>query len=151
MVWRLRSGWWIQVVVSVLTLAALPKVAPADDDDEVALDQVVITATRYPGLIRDQPLRVEAVPAEEIEENMTVQPGNLSSLLNELPGVRLQSQAPGLGGVGLQLRGLPPRETLVMTDGLPLLGSAPDGLGLLQVPPIDLAHVEVIKGAVSAQ
>jgi iron complex outermembrane receptor protein len=147
---RPRSGSWIQVVVLVLRLGALPGAAHADDDDAVALDQVVITATRDPGLIRDQPLRVEAVPAEEIEENTTVQPGNLSSLLNELPGVRMQSQAPGLGGEGVQLRGLPPRETLVMTDGLPLLGSTADGFGLLQVPPLDLAHVELIKGAVSA-
>ncbi len=134
----------------MLSLVALRGVAQADDDDEVALDQIVITATRDPGLIRDQPLRVEAVPAEEIEENSTVQPGNLSSLLNELPGARMQSQAPGLGGEGLQLRGLPPRATLVMTDGLPLLGATADGVGLLQAPPIDLAQVELIKGAMSA-
>jgi iron complex outermembrane receptor protein len=150
MVRRPRSGSWIQVIVLVLRLVALPRVAHADDDDEVATNQIVVTATRDPGLIRDQPLRVEAVPAEEIEENMTVQPGNLSSLLNELPGARMQSQTPGLGGEGLQLRGLPPRETLVMTDGLPLLGFTTDGFGLLQVPPLDLAHVELIKGAVSA-
>jgi iron complex outermembrane receptor protein len=101
-------------------------------------------------LIRDEPLRVEAVPAEEIEENLTVQPGTLSSLLIELPGVRVQSLAAGLGGVGLQLRGMPTRHTLVLTDGLPLLGTEPDGFGLLQTPPLDLARVEVIKGVASA-
>lgn len=77
-------------------------------------------------------------------------PGNLSSLLNELPGVRVQSVAPGLGGAGLQLRGLPTRDTLVLTDGLPLVGAEPDGFGLLQTPPLDLARVEVIKGSASA-
>ena len=122
----------------------------ADDDDEVALNQIVVTATRTPGLIRDEPLRVEAVPSDEIEENLTEQPGNLSSLLNELPGVRVQSTASGLGGVGLQLRGMPTRDTLVLTDGLPLLGAEPDSFGLLQTPPLDLARVEVIKGAASA-
>jgi outer membrane receptor for ferrienterochelin and colicins len=134
----------------LLLLAALPIAGRAQDDDEVAPDQIVVTATRKPGLIRDEPLRVEAVPAEEIEENLTVQPGNLSSLLNELPGVRMQSAAPGLGGAGLQLRGMPTRHTLVLTDGLPLLGTEPDGFGLLQTPPLDLARVEVIKGAASA-
>ena len=131
-------------------LAALPIDACAGDEEEVTLDQLIVTATRTPGLIRDEPLRVEAVPAEEIEENLTVQPGNLSSLLNELPGVRVQSEAPGLGGAGLQLRGMPTRDTLVLTDGLPLLGVEPDGFGLLQTPPLDLARVEVIKGAASA-
>src|SRR5271165_3378173 len=85
------------------------------DEDEAKLDAVVVTATRSPGLIRNEPLRVEAVPAEEIEENLTVQPGNLSSLLHELPGVRVQSTAAGLGGAGLQLRGMPARDTLVLS------------------------------------
>jgi outer membrane receptor for ferrienterochelin and colicins len=93
---------------------------------------------------------VEAVPAEEIEENLTEQPGNLTSLLNELPSVRLQSAAPGLGGAGLQLRGMPTRDTLVLSDGLPLQGAEPDIFGLLQTPPLDLRRVEVIKGAASA-
>ncbi len=123
---------------------------PASQDEDTGLQQVVVTSTRTPTLIRDEPLRVEVVPAEEIEENLTVQPGNLSSLLTEIPGIRVQSSAPGLGGAGLQLRGMPPRDTLVLTDGLPLLGAEPDAFGLLQTPPLDLERVEVIKGAASA-
>ena len=34
--------------------------------------------------------------------------------------------------------------------GLPLYGSQPGGLGLLQIPPMDLGQVEVIKGVASA-
>ena len=146
----IRSSVYIRLSSIPVLLACLPLHVWADSDDEVALNQVVVTATRTPGLIRDEPLRVEAVPTEEIEENSTVQPGNLSSLLNELPSVRVQSEAPGLGGAGLQLRGMPTRDTLVLTDGLPLLGAEPDGFGLLQAPPLDLARVEVIKGAASA-
>jgi hypothetical protein len=48
-------------------------------------------ATRTPALIGHETLRVEALPVEEIEENLTVQPGNLSLPVNELPGVRVQS------------------------------------------------------------
>ncbi|HZF26695.1 MAG TPA: TonB-dependent receptor [Steroidobacteraceae bacterium] len=121
-----------------------------DPDEVVGMETMVVTATRTATLIGDQPLRVEALPAEEIEENLTVQPGNLSSLLTELPGVRVQSVAPGLAGAKLQLRGMPARDTLVLTDGLPLLGTEPDAFGLLQTPPLDLARVEVIKGAASA-
>lgn len=122
----------------------------ASESDETNLEEVIVTATRSPTLIRDEPLRVEAVPAEEIEENLTIQPGNVSTLLHELPGVQFQSSAPALGGAVLQLRGMPGRNTLVVTDGLPLLGSAPDAFGLLQIPPLDLARVEVIKGTASA-
>src|SRR3984957_14037225 len=145
-----RRSHFRGVVVASALLFARPICGWAQGDDDVAPDQIVVTATRKPGLIRDEPLRVEAVPAEEIEENLTVQPGNLSSLLNELPGVRVQSEAAGLGGAGLQLRGMPTRHTLVLTDGLPLLGAEPDDFGLLQTPPLDLQRIELIKGAASA-
>jgi outer membrane receptor for ferrienterochelin and colicins len=39
---------------------------------------------------------------------------------------------------------------VVLTDGLPLLGTESDSFGLLQTPPLDLQRVEVIKGAASA-
>jgi len=121
-----------------------------DEDDEQPLEEITVTATRSPGFIRDEPLRVEAVPAEEIEENLTIQPGNVSKLLKELPGVYVQPSAPALGGAVMQLRGLPGRNTRVLTDGLPLIGAESDAFGLLQTPPLDLARAEVIKGAATA-
>lgn len=113
-------------------------------------EAVVVTATRSATVVGDQPIRVEAVPEEEIEENLTIQPGNVSTLLNEIAGVRLQSTAPGIGGAALSIRGLPGRLTAVLSDGLPLTGAEPGGLGLLQTPPLDLARVEVVKGVASA-
>jgi outer membrane cobalamin receptor len=75
----------------------------AEPSEEEAL---VVTAARSGTVVGDQPTRVEAVPQEEIEENLTVQPGNLSTLLAELAGVRMAPTAPGLGGATLQIRGL---------------------------------------------
>jgi iron complex outermembrane receptor protein len=144
---KISAGAW----ASIFGLMLVPPPGTGKDPDaDLNLSTIVITATRTPTLVQDEPLHVEAVPAEEIEENLTVQPGNLSSLLAELPGVRVQALAPALGGAGLQLRGMPARLTLVLTDGLPLLGTEPDAFGLLQTPPLDLDRVEVIKGAASA-
>jgi iron complex outermembrane receptor protein len=42
------------------------------------------------------------------------------------------------------------RYTRFLTDGLPLFGQQGAGLGLLQIPPMDLGQVEVIKGTTSA-
>ena len=42
------------------------------------------------------------------------------------------------------------RYTRVLFDGLPLAGQQVGGLGLLQIPPMDLGQVEVIKGVASA-
>ena len=139
------------LAASIVVLALHDAAAwAADADEKTKLEEVVIAATRSPMLIRDEPLRVEAVPAEEIEENLTIQPGNVTSLFGELPGIRMQSSGPGLGGTVMQLRGMPGRHSLVLADGLPLLGAEPDAFGLLQTPPLDLARVEIIKGAVSA-
>ena len=140
----------ILLCAAFVTLSAHAATPPKDEDDEESLDAVVVTATRTPTLIKDEPLHIEAVPAEEIEENLTVNPGNLTSLLEELPGVHNQSVDPGLGGAGLQLRGMPVRDTVILTDGLPLLGTDADDFGLLQTPPLELDRVEVVKGAASA-
>jgi outer membrane receptor for ferrienterochelin and colicins len=133
-----------------LKRAALAILTSAFFSVAAAEETVVVTTARVPSLVGDEPIRIEAVPSEEIEENLTVQPGNISTLLNELPSARIQAAAPGLGGVGLQLRGMPTRHTLVLTDGLPLLGAEPDDFGLLQTPPLDLQRIELIKGAASA-
>ncbi|HEV8629391.1 MAG TPA: TonB-dependent receptor [Thermoanaerobaculia bacterium] len=110
----------------------------------------VVAATRTGTVLEDQPLHVEALPQEEIEENLTIAPGNLTTLLEELPGVAVETTAPTLGGTTLRLRGLRGRYTRVLVDELPLLGDEGDAFGLLQVPPLDLAQVEVIKGTTSA-
>ncbi len=121
-----------------------------EDDERPALDSIVVTATRSGQLVRDQPVRVEVVPDEEIKESLTVAPGNLTNILNELAGVRMQASAPGLGGTALQFRGLPGRHAQILSDGLPLGGAQSDSFSLMQTPPVDLAQVEVIKGVASA-
>lgn len=144
--YRLPATW-----LGTVVLAMSPAICwSGDRDSELPVEEITVTATRSPTLISDEPLRVEAVPADEIEENLTLRPGNVSSLLKELPGVRMQSSAPALAGGGMQLRGMPARHTLVLTDGLPLLGAEPDAFGLLQTPPLDLERAEVIKGVASA-
>ena len=130
-----------------------PVVSSAGNDDpeeEVAADSLLVTATRLPRLVRDEPVRVEALPLEEIEENSSVSPGTLATLLEEFAGVQFQPAVAGLGGLGLSLRGLPARFTQVRIDGLPLLAVAPESFGALQTPPVDLAQVELIKGAASS-
>ena len=101
-------------------------------------------------LMKDEPVHVESVSTDEIAENLTESPGNVASIFLELPGMHVESVAAGLGGAAMQLRGMPSRDTLVLVDGLPLLGAEPDGFGILQTPPLDLERAEVIKGAASA-
>jgi iron complex outermembrane receptor protein len=136
----------------VMLPMTIPAWADADDpeDEETDVQSIVVTATRSRHLVRDQAVRVEVVPQEELEESQTVAPGNLTNLLNELAGARIAPGASGLGGADLELRGLPGRLAQVLSDGLPLSGGPADSFGLLQTPPIDLSRVEVVKGPASA-
>ena len=77
-------------------------------------------------------------------------PGDVSMMLNETSGLRVQTTSPSLGGANVRVQGLRGRYTQLLSDGLPLYGGQSGALGLLQIPPMDLGQVEVIKGAASA-
>lgn len=113
-------------------------------------EAVIVTATRSGRRVEDEPLRVEVVPAEEVQEKIMMTPGDVSMLLNETNGLRVQTTSPSLGGANLRIQGLRGRYTQILADGLPLYGGQTGSIGLLQIPPMDLGQVEVIKGVASA-
>ena len=76
-------------------------------------------------------------------------PGDIVMMLNEMGGMRVQATSPSLGAASVRIQGMRGRYTRVLSDGLPLFGEV-GGLGLLQIPPMDLGQVEVIKGVASA-
>jgi iron complex outermembrane receptor protein len=76
-------------------------------------------------------------------------PGDIVMMLNEMGGMRVQTTSPSLGAASVRIQGMRGRYTRVLSDGLPLYGDV-GGLGLLQIPPMDLGQVEVIKGVASA-
>src|SRR5215469_9795288 len=79
-----------------------------------------------------------------------MRPSDISMLLNEMGGMRVQTTSPGLGAAAVRVQGMRGRYTAFLSDGLPLFGQQGTGLGLLQIPPMDLGQVEVIKGNASA-
>ena len=114
------------------------------------LSSVVVSATRSGRRIDDEPLRVEVLEQEEVEEKLLMTPGDITMMLNESSGLRVQTTSPSLGGAAVRVQGLRGRYTQILADGLPLYGGQTGGLGLLQIPPMDLGGVEIIKGVASA-
>jgi iron complex outermembrane receptor protein len=109
----------------------------------------VVASTRTDTRLEDQPMRVEVLSRDEIEEKMLMTPGDIVMMLNEMGGMRVQTTSPALGAASVRIQGMRGRYTRVLSDGLPLFGDV-GGLGLLQIPPMDLGQVEVIKGVASA-
>ncbi len=118
--------------------------------EAATLEGVVVSATRSERRVEDTPLRVEVIDEEEIGEKVAMSPGDIAMMLNETSGLRVQHTNPSLGGANVRIQGLGGRYSLILADGLPLYGGETGGLGLLQIPPVDLGRVEVIKGSVSA-
>jgi outer membrane receptor for ferrienterochelin and colicins len=115
-----------------------------------AEEEVTVFATRTDTRIQDLPTRVEVLGAEEIDEKTMMTPGDIVMMLNEMGGLRVQSTSPSLGAASVRIQGMRGRYTAFLGDGLPLFGQQGGGLGLLQIPPVDLGQVEVIKGVSSA-
>src|SRR5262245_58247888 len=113
-------------------------------------EQVTVSATRTDRRLEDQPMRVEVLNREEVEEKMLMTPGDIVMMLNEMGGMRVQATSPSLGAASVRVQGMKGRYTRYFSDGLPLFGQQVGGLGLLQIPPMDLGQVEVIKGVASS-
>ena len=112
--------------------------------------EIIVQGTRSGRRVQDEPIRVEVIAGEEIEEKAILRPGNIAMLVNETGGVRVQVTSPALGAANIRIQGLEGRYTQLLADNLPLYGGQASSLGLLQIPPTDLGQVEVIKGSASA-
>jgi iron complex outermembrane receptor protein len=113
-------------------------------------EEIIVQGTRTRRRVQDEPIRVEVITREEIEEKLLMRPGNIAMLVNETGGVRVQVTSPALGAANIRVQGMEGRYTQLLADGLPLYGGQASSLGVLQIPPTDLGQVEVIKGAASA-
>ncbi len=122
----------------------------AHEEHEDEAEEIIVQGTRTRRRIQDEPIRVEVIVREEIEEKLLMRPGNIAMLVNETPGIRVQVTSPALGAANIRVQGLEGRYTQLLADGLPLYGGQASSLGLLQIPPTDLGQVEVLKGAASA-
>ncbi|MBF7073885.1 TonB-dependent receptor [Glaciecola sp. MH2013] len=114
------------------------------------LESIIVRATRTGVALSDEPVRVQVIVGEEIQEKAMMRPGNISMLVAETGGVRVQTTSPALGSANIRLQGLYGRYTQLLSDGLPLYGGQSASIGLLQIPPTDLASVEIIKGSASS-
>jgi outer membrane receptor for ferrienterochelin and colicins len=113
------------------------------------LEQVVISATRSSRTIQNIPTRVEVIAGEELDEKGNMKPGDIRMLLAESTGIQTQQTSATSGNSAIRIQGLDGKYTQIIRDGFPLYSGFSGGLGLLQIAPLDLQQVEVIKGSSS--
>jgi outer membrane cobalamin receptor len=113
------------------------------------LDEVTVTSVRTNSRIEAIPTRVEVLGLEETQEENGIMPGNISSLLGDIAGIQMQETSAASGNMYARIQGLNGRYTQLLKDGLPLYGGLSGSFGIMQVPPLDLKQIEIIKGSCS--
>ena len=136
--------------LAIFLLSVVGAVAQEAEKSGAGIESVTVTATRSGKRVEDEPIHVEVIDQDEIEEGTTMSPGGIARMLSETSGVHFQVNSAALGAANLTIEGLRGHYTQLLSDGLPLYGGQLESLGLLQIPPADLDHVEIVKGVASA-
>jgi outer membrane receptor for ferrienterochelin and colicins len=122
-----------------------PVVILLEEGEEI--EEVTVTATRSTRTIEEIPTRVEFLGAEELTEKAVMNSTNIAMLLRESTGIQMQITSPNSANQSIRIQGLDGRYTQILKDGFPLFGGFAGGLSIMQIPPLDLKQVEVIKGS----
>lgn len=130
---------------------------PSNDPIEILLknegeelEEVIVSTTRTNSRIKEIPIRIEVLGGEELNEKGSMKPANIATLLSEATGIQSQQTSAVNGNVSIRLQGLDGKYTQILKDGFPLYGGFAQGLSIMQIPPLDLKQVEVIKGSSSS-
>lgn len=115
---------------------------------ELDVVQVVAT-TRSSRNIENIPTRIETISGEELNEKAVMQPANIKMLLTESTGIQTQQTSQVSASASIRIQGLDGKYTQLLQDGFPLYSGFAGGLSILQIPPLNLKRVEVIKGSTS--
>ena len=119
------------------------------EENEQEEEDIIVTATRSSRTIANTPTRTEVIAGEELTEKGNMKPGDIRMLLNESTGIQTQQTSATSFNAGIRIQGLEGRYTQVLRDGYPIYSGFAGSLSLLQIAPLDLKQVEVIKGAAS--
>ena len=117
------------------------------EEDKLNLEQIVVTGTRTKHYIKDVPVRTEVITMQEIEDKNA---HNLYQALEGTLGLRVEQQCQYCNFSMVRMQGLGAEHTQVLIDGQPIYSGLAGVYGLQQISTVDMAQIEIVKGAGSA-
>lgn len=110
------------------------------------LDEVVVTGTRTPKLLKDSPILTRVISAADIRKSDAT---NISDLLQtELPGIEFSYSMNQQ--VSLNMQGFGGNSILFLIDGERVAGETLDNIDFSRLNLNDAGKVEIVKGATSS-
>ncbi len=140
-----RSKFFIyfSLLFSCLSFSQEGKDIQKDSTETQELNEVIVTATRTERQLSSLPLPAQIVTKKEIEAINSLR---LTDILNEQTGLIVVRDH----GEGIQMQGLDSEYTLILVDGVPLVGRTAGTLDLSRITVGNIKQIEIVKGASSS-
>ena len=140
----------MKIKITLFTLFVFCQISVAQEiqKDSVAneLSEVmVVTGTRTERVLSSLPLPMTIITAEQIVKSGVTR---LNEILSEQTGIILIPDESGFEGI--QMQGLDAAYTMILIDGVPLVGRTSGVLDLSRVSVGNIERIEIVKGASSA-
>ncbi len=116
------------------------------EQDVLASPSIVVTATRQEQDVMESPLSVSVIGPRQIAEKSAV---SLAEVLTYQPGVNTVKGQLNIRGASGYTLGVGSR-SLLLIDGIPLLGSAAGNISWTVIPTSEIERVEIVKSGGSA-
>jgi outer membrane receptor for ferrienterochelin and colicin len=142
-------GYKTKTIALTLPTGTEPVTIVLERAEEEKMEEVIVSSSRTESRIEDLPTKVEVLGAEEVNEEAGIKPGNIASLLGDIAGIQTQQTSAATGNTEMRVQGLPGKYTQILRDGVPLFGGYSGSFSILQIPPLDLKQIEIVKGASS--
>ena len=135
----------IRFILFLLVFKSFSQNEIKDTIKSVVIKEVVVTATRTERQLSSLPLPVQLITKAQIKQTGALK---LNDILEEQTGLII---VPDFGGVlGIQMQGLDAQYTLILIDGVPLVGRSAGTLDLSRVTVNNIKQIEIVKGASSS-
>ena len=115
--------------------------------DEIALDEVVVSANRSLTLRRESPVIVNVLDTKLFESTHST---TLAQGLNFQPGVRTEDNCTNCGFSQVRINGLDGHYSQILVDSRPVFTALQGVYGLEQIPANMIERVEIVRGGGSA-
>ncbi|KRB57369.1 TonB-dependent siderophore receptor [Flavobacterium sp. Root186] len=138
----------MKIKLPLFAVLTFCQISFAQQKDTIAneLSEVkVITGTRTERVLSSLPLPMTIITSEAIVKSGVTR---LNEILNEQTGIILIPDESGFEGI--QMQGLDAAYTMILIDGVPLVGRSSGVLDLSRVSVGNIERIEIVKGASSA-
>jgi iron complex outermembrane recepter protein len=140
--------WNALVCAGILSAACAAQGARADDADDTAVQEVVVTAQRFVSTVQNTPISVSAVTGDQLDAAGIT---SIEDLAHDIPGLSMRSAGPGQ--TEYEARGLASSGGSAPTvgfylDDIPLTPPATSQTGKVVIDPnlYDIDRIELLRG-----